>query len=83
LWRFYFEQSELVPTPVPANSPVALDVRFDRPYPRAIGPDPVFIGSNHIPWGAMPAINVQAITVALELALFLAKPQFVGPEVRG
>jgi hypothetical protein len=69
--------------PASPDLPVTLDVRFDRPYPCTIGPDPVFVGSNHIPRSAMAAVDVQAVAVALQLMLFLAKPLFVGPQVRG
>jgi hypothetical protein len=65
-----------------ANSPVTLDVRFQRPNARAIDSYPVFVGPDYVPGRAIAPVNVQTVAVALQLILFSPKALFVGPQVR-
>jgi hypothetical protein len=67
---------------VPPYAPVALDVRSERPDPCTVRANPLFVGSDHISRGAMPAVQVQTIAIAAQLKFFLAETLFVSPQVR-
>ena len=64
-----------------ANPPVALYVGSQRPNPCAISLHGIFVGANDIPRRAIAAVDVEAVAIALELILLLAKELLVRSQV--
>jgi hypothetical protein len=73
---------ETVPSGAPADAPVALDVGFESVNPRAVSPDRLFIGADHVVRCVIATVNIQPVAIALQLRLFPAKALFVGAQVR-
>jgi hypothetical protein len=79
---FWLTLSNLIPATVASSDPaVTFDIGAQVLDPRAISPDLIFVGSDHVPRGMITPVEVQPVTVAVELKFFLAKPLFVGPKV--
>jgi len=63
------------------DSPVALYVSSEGPDPRTVPPDCLFVSADDVARRMVAAVNVQAVTITLQLRLFLAKALLVRTQV--